>query len=163
TARGGRAVMRWKPLIGMGLAALLGAAAAANAQEGTPPAAGAPAPPPTPPHGPPPAPPPPPGPGPAAAPPPPAAPRPPAAPPAGFRLGPTPVSEVNFLMDYLRLGDLFGDTGFRTFGWVEGGYTGASPGAGVLSVQTRLNRFGNEFLLSDLGFTVEKPLRQDEF
>jgi hypothetical protein len=83
--------------------------------------------------------------------------------PSGFRLGPTPVSEVNFLMDYLRLGDLFGDSGFRTFGWVEGGYTGASPGAGLLSVQTRLNRFGNEFLLSDLGFTVEKPLRQDEF
>jgi hypothetical protein len=83
--------------------------------------------------------------------------------PSDFRLGPTPVSEVNFLMDYLRLRDLFGDTGFRAFGWVEGGYTGASSGLGPLSVQTRLNQFGNEFLLSDLGFTLEKPLQQDVF
>src|SRR5262249_41810251 len=83
--------------------------------------------------------------------------------PPGYRIGPTPAVEENFLMDYLGLRRLFGDTGFRAFGWVEGGYTGASPGAGLLSVQTGLNRFGNEFLLSDLGFTVEKPLRQDDF
>jgi hypothetical protein len=66
-------------------------------------------------------------------------------------------------MDYLRLRDLFGDTGVRTFGWVEGGYTGASSGTGVLSVQTRLNRFGNEFLLNEIGWVVEKPLQQDTF
>jgi hypothetical protein len=83
--------------------------------------------------------------------------------PSGFRFGPTPVSEVNFLMDYLGLRNLFGDTGFRTFGWMEGGYTGASPGTGILSVQPRLNRFGNEFLVNDLGFTLEKPLQQDVF
>src|SRR5262249_49109370 len=76
--------------------------------------------------------------------------------PSGFRLGPTPVSEVNFLMDYLRLRDLFGDTGIRSFGWVEGGYTGASPGAGILSVETRQNRFGNNFLLNQIGLTVQK-------
>ena len=63
-----------------------------------------------------------------------------------FRFGPTAVSDVNFLMDYLRLRDLFGDTGIRSFGWVEGGYTGSSSGQGILSVQPRLNRFGNEFL-----------------
>ena len=45
--------------------------------------------------------------------------------PPDFRLGPTPVSEVNFLMDYLRLREpLLGDTGIRSFGWVEGGYSG---------------------------------------
>jgi hypothetical protein len=38
-----------------------------------------------------------------------------------YRLGPTAVSEVNFLMDYLGLRYLFGDTGIRSFGWVEGG------------------------------------------
>src|SRR5262249_47626878 len=83
--------------------------------------------------------------------------------PPGFRIGPTPATEENFLMDYLGLRRLFGNTGFRAFGWVEGGYSGASPGAGLLSVQPRLNRFGNEFLLSDLGFTVGKPLRQHVF
>ena len=37
-------------------------------------------------------------------------------PPLEVRWGPTPVSQVNFLMDYLRLRDLFGDTGIRSFG-----------------------------------------------
>jgi hypothetical protein len=83
--------------------------------------------------------------------------------PHEFRLGPTPVSDVNFLMDYLRLRDFFGDSGIRTFGWVEGGYTGASSGRGLLSVEPRLNRFGNEFLLNEIGWVIEKPLRQDEF
>jgi hypothetical protein len=83
--------------------------------------------------------------------------------PSGFRFGPTPVSEVNILMDYLGLRGLFGDSGIRTFGWVEGGYSGASVGRGVLSVQPRQNRFGNEFLLNEIGYTLEKPLRQDEF
>ncbi len=79
------------------------------------------------------------------------------------RLGPTAVSQVNVLMDFFRLRDLFGDTGIRTFGWVEGGYTGASTGTGILSVQTRQNRFGNEFLVNQIGWVVEKPLQQDTF
>ena len=83
--------------------------------------------------------------------------------PDDFRLGPTPVSDVNFLMDDLRLRKLFGDSGIRTFGWVEGGYTGALPGHGILSVQPRQNRFGDEFLLNQIGLAIEKPLRQDEF
>ena len=73
------------------------------------------------------------------------------------------MSQVNFLMQYLRLADLFGNTGIRTFGWVEGGYTGASTGAGVLSVQTRQNRFGDEFLLNEIGWVIEKPLEQNVF
>jgi hypothetical protein len=77
--------------------------------------------------------------------------------------GPTPVAQVNFLMDYLRLRDLFGDTGIRSFGWVEGGHTGASTGTGILSVQTRQNRFGNEFLFNQIGLTIQKPLEQDRF
>ena len=66
-------------------------------------------------------------------------------------------------MDYLRLRDLFGDTGLRTFGWVEGGYTGSSSGRGMLSVQPRQNRFGNEFLLNQIGWVVEKPLEPGRF
>ena len=73
------------------------------------------------------------------------------------------MSQVNFLMQYLRLADLFGNTGIRTFGWVEGGYTGASTGPGVMSVQPRLNRFGDEFLLNEIGWVIEKPLEQNVF
>ena len=44
--------------------------------------------------------------------------------PAAPRLGPTPVSDVRFLMDNLGLRNVFGDSGIRAFGWVEGGYSG---------------------------------------
>lgn len=83
--------------------------------------------------------------------------------PATSRLGPTPVSDVNFLMDNLGLGSFFGSSGIRTFGWVEGGYTGASTGPGLLSIQPRQNRFGDEFLLNQLAIVVQRPLVQDEF
>ncbi|AMV38276.1 outer membrane beta-barrel protein [Planctomyces sp. SH-PL62] len=85
--------------------------------------------------------------------------------PPGFdlseRLGPTPVSDVRFLMDQLGLQRAFGDSGIRAFGWVEGGYTGASTGPGLLSVEPRQNRFGNEFLLNQIGLVLQKPLHQD--
>ena len=74
-----------------------------------------------------------------------------------------PVSEVRFLMDTLGIANLVGDSGIRTFGWVEGGYTGASTGAGMLSVQPRQNRFGDEFLLNQIGWAIQKPLQQDQF
>jgi len=80
-----------------------------------------------------------------------------------LRLGPTPVSEVRFLMDTLGVGSLLGNSGIRTFGWVEGGYTGASTGHGLLSVETRQNRFGDEFLLNQIGWAIQKPLQQDQF
>lgn len=77
--------------------------------------------------------------------------------------GPTSVKDVRFLMDGLGLQSWFGDTGIRTFGWIEGGYTGASTGSGLLNVQPRQNRFGNEFLLNQIGLVLQKPLRQDDF
>jgi hypothetical protein len=78
------------------------------------------------------------------------------------RLGPTPVTDVKLLMDGFRLGKLFGDTGIRSFGWLETGYTGATSGSGLLDVQPRQNRFGNAVLLNQIGFALQKPLRQDE-
>ena len=80
-----------------------------------------------------------------------------------LRLGPTPASQVRFVMDTLGVANLVGDSGIRTFGWVEGGYTGSSTGSGILSVEPRLNRFGNEFLLNQIGWTIQKPLQQDQF
>ncbi len=81
----------------------------------------------------------------------------------GIRLGPTAVSNVRFLMDGLGLDNWLSGPGIRTFGWVEGGYSGASTGTGPLSVQPRQNRYGNEFLLNQIGFVFQRPLRQDQF
>ncbi|MDG3002837.1 outer membrane beta-barrel protein [Paludisphaera mucosa] len=75
-------------------------------------------------------------------------------------LGPTPVADVRFLMDQLGLQRTLGDSGIRSFGWIEGGYTGASPGSGLLSVEPRQNRFGNEFLLNQIGLVLQKPLQR---
>jgi hypothetical protein len=83
--------------------------------------------------------------------------------PAPSGLGPTPVSDVGFLMHDLGLESLFGDSGIRAFGWIEGGYTGSSNGPGLMSVQPRQNRFGDEFLLNQIGLVVQKPLKQDQF
>jgi hypothetical protein len=79
------------------------------------------------------------------------------------RLGPAPVANARILMDLLGIENWAPESNIRTFGWVEGGYTGASTGPGILSVETRQNRFGDEFLLNQIGFTIQKPLRQDQF
>src|SRR5262249_9612961 len=86
-----------------------------------------------------------------------------AAAPAAPKLGPTPVADVRFLMETLGLEELFGDSGIRTFGWIEAGYTGASTSQGLLSVQPRQNRFGDELLFNQLGLVLQKPLQQDQF
>ncbi len=78
-------------------------------------------------------------------------------------LGPTPVSQVGILRDWLEPAGWLSDYGIRTFGWVEGGHTFASAGPGLLSVQPRQNRFGDEFLMNQLGLVMQKPLSQDEF
>lgn len=83
--------------------------------------------------------------------------------PPSFRYGTTPVSDVNILMDKLGFRSLVGESGIRTFGWLESGYSGSSSGRGMLSVQPRLNRFGNEFLLNQMGVAIQKPLKQDQF
>ena len=79
------------------------------------------------------------------------------------RLGPTPVTDVRFLQDRLNLNSWFSGNELRTFGWAEVGYSGSSSGSGLLSVQPRLNRFGNQFLFNQLGFALQKPLEQDRF
>lgn len=78
-------------------------------------------------------------------------------------MGPTPVLDVRFLMDNLGLACPLEPHGIRTFGWVEGGYTYASGGPGMMSVQPRQNRFGDEFLVNQIGLVVQKPLCQDDF
>jgi hypothetical protein len=79
------------------------------------------------------------------------------------RRGPTPVSDVRFLMDDLGLAQLFGDSGIRTFGWADSGYTYSSGGSGLQATQPRLNRFGNEFTMNEIGLVLQKPLKQDQW
>ena len=80
----------------------------------------------------------------------------------GPRWGPTPVDQVGFLKTLLSGVPAVADGKIRTFGWLEGGYTGASfPGHGILNIQPRLNRFGNEFTVNQLALVVQKPLAQD--
>jgi hypothetical protein len=83
--------------------------------------------------------------------------------PDAFRFGAMPVSEVGLLRRLLESRVPLGDGGLRLFGWMEQGYTGASVRRGPMSVQTRLNRFADEYVVSDLGFTFQKPLSQEEF
>lgn len=78
-------------------------------------------------------------------------------------LGPTPVTDVRFLMDNLGLARLFGDSGIRAFGWAEGGYLYSNTGSGPLATEPRLPLFGNQFMANQIGLAIQKPLRTDVF
>ena len=83
--------------------------------------------------------------------------------PAEFRFGPTPVSEVGILRNLLGLDDFLSARRMRSFGWVEGGYTGSSTRPGLLSVAPVQNRFGDMYLVNQIGLVLQKPLEQDRF
>src|SRR4051794_19943284 len=72
--------------------------------------------------------------------------------------GPTPVKDVGLITDTLGLRNIFGDSGLLIYGWLDGGYTYANTGRGLLSVETRENRFGNELLATPLTIALEKTL-----
>lgn len=46
----------------------------------------------------------------------------------------------------------------RFFGWADGGYTWSSTGDGLLAVEPRMNRFGNEWLFNQTAFVLERTL-----
>ena len=77
-------------------------------------------------------------------------------------LGPTPVANVRLVMDGLGLGKLFGNTGIRFWGWAEGGYTASSSGSGLMSVQTRQNRYGNQLLFNQVGLVLQRGVKQNQ-
>lgn len=86
-----------------------------------------------------------------------------AAAPAEEKLGPTLPEDVKLLQHFV-FGEAHDEckTGLRLFGWIDAGYTYASTGPGQLTVETRENRFGNEFLLNELALVLEKPLDAKE-
>ena len=82
--------------------------------------------------------------------------------PAPPELGPAPVADVRLAMDHLGLGHLFGNSGISFYGWVESGYTAASTGSGELSVQTKLNRYGNQLLLNQIGLVLARGMKTSQ-
>src|SRR5260370_26296644 len=76
--------------------------------------------------------------------------------------GPTPPEDIGLPMGHGRFGDILKSNGVRIYGWLDQGYTFASTGPGQLTVETRENRFGNEYLLNQLAVVVEKPLNEHD-
>ncbi len=74
-------------------------------------------------------------------------------------LGPTLPEDVK-LLQHALFGEAHDEckTGLRLFGWIDAGYTYASSGSGLLPVEPRENRFGNELLLNEAALVLEKPL-----
>src|SRR5713226_9893912 len=68
-------------------------------------------------------------------------------------LGPTPPENLGFLQT-----DNMKDARLNIFGWFDFGYTSASNGRGILPVETRENRFGNEFLFNQIAVVIERTL-----
>ena len=75
--------------------------------------------------------------------------------------GPTPPEDIG-LLAHSRFGDILNYNGIRVYGWLDQGYTFSSTGPGLLSVETRENRYGNEYLLDQMAVVVEKPLNEEQ-
>ena len=79
----------------------------------------------------------------------------------GGGLGPTPLPKVNILQD-LFFGKDNKDAPFIVRGWLDSDYTYRSTGRGQNNVAPVMNRFGDEFLLRQLGLWIYKPLDTKE-
>jgi hypothetical protein len=79
--------------------------------------------------------------------------------------GPTLPENVKCLQNLI--GDCLcskcGGPGLKLYGWIDAGYTYASTGPGLLTVETRENRFGNEFLVNQIALVLEKPLDPNDW
>jgi hypothetical protein len=60
-------------------------------------------------------------------------------------------------------GDFLNASRIRISGWLNGGYTYSTSGAGRLSVAPLPNRFGDEFTLNQLRLAVERPLDPNDW
>lgn len=79
--------------------------------------------------------------------------------PAAPSYGPTAPEKIGTFKDLFWC-----NSGISFYGWLDSGYTYSSTGSGRLATEPRENRFGNEFLLNQLGLVFEKTLKQgDEF
>ncbi len=82
-------------------------------------------------------------------------------PPAEGALGPTPLPDVKILQKLI-----FGDKEkpcINISGWLDMDYTYRSTGRGENNVAPVMNRFGDEFLLREMGLFISKPLDPKEW
>jgi hypothetical protein len=78
------------------------------------------------------------------------------------RLGPTLPEAIRPFKD-TPFGQCLEEKRLRVYGWIDPGYTYSSTGPGLLTVEPRENRFGNEFLLNQMAFVLERQLKPGEF
>jgi hypothetical protein len=79
--------------------------------------------------------------------------------------GPTLPENVKCLQQLIgdNLCSSCGSPGLKLYGWIDAGYTYASTGPGLLTVETRENRFGNEFLVNQIALVLEKRLNPNDW
>jgi hypothetical protein len=81
----------------------------------------------------------------------------PAEPPAEAPLGPTPLNKVGILQ-HLIYGDDADKAKIQFSGWLDFDYTFRSVSPGINNIAPVMNRFGDEFLVRQLGLYITKPL-----
>ncbi|HLJ95732.1 MAG TPA: outer membrane beta-barrel protein [Gemmataceae bacterium] len=72
-------------------------------------------------------------------------------------LGPTPLLKVGTLNE-LIYGDRASEAKIKFAGWLDMDYTFRSTSSGINNIAPVENRFGNEFLVRELGLYIYKPL-----
>jgi hypothetical protein len=77
--------------------------------------------------------------------------------PPAPKYGPTPLLDVGILNN-LIYGDCAKDAKIKFAGWMDFDYTYRSTGSGENNVAPVMNRFGDEFLVRQLGLYIYKPL-----
>ena len=71
--------------------------------------------------------------------------------------GPTPVNKVGIFQGLL-FGDRAEESKIKVGAWIEGDYTYRSTGSGITTAAPFMNRFGNEYLMREIGFLISRPL-----
>jgi hypothetical protein len=77
--------------------------------------------------------------------------------PSDAPLGPTPLPAVNIINDLLWGSDAK-DAPFKVSAWLETDYTYRSSGTGQNNIAPVMNRFGDEWLMREMGIYLYRPL-----
>lgn len=77
------------------------------------------------------------------------------------KLGPV-MPDKGIILMQTRLGDWLREHDMKVFGWIEGGITYSTNGPGVIPVEPRPNRFGDEFMVNQAYIAIEKATKKDE-
>jgi hypothetical protein len=78
------------------------------------------------------------------------------------KYGPTPLTDVNILNNFIY-GDDSANAKIKFAGWMDFDYTFRSTGTGQNNIAPVMNRFGDEALVRQLGIYIYKPLDQKDW